>query len=175
MALFSKKGIDRPSLDEICAEAGVTRGAFYVHFEDRDDLLAAVMDGVGRAFLESFFGGAAGTLPIASAFATAMQSGAYPLTKRGGVRPHQLLDACARSKAIKARYSALVEDAVRRLRDGMLAEQTAGAMRSDVDPQAMSMLLLMMAIGAHTMLDLDLALDPPALLNALGRLLYARG
>jgi AcrR family transcriptional regulator len=172
--LFSRKGIDRPSLDEICHEAGVTRGAFYVHFKDRDDLLAAVMDDVGRAFLESFFGGAGGTLPLASAFASAMESGTYPLTRRGGVRPHQLLDACARSKLIRQRYTTLVRDAIERLRERMSAEQAAGALREDLDAGAVSVLLLMLAIGAHTMVDLDLELDPPSLLGTLGALLYPR-
>ena len=48
-------------------------------------------------------------------FAQAMESGAYPLTKRGGMRPHQLLDACARSKTIRKRYTTLVEDAIARV------------------------------------------------------------
>ena len=37
-------GLDTPSLDAICARAGYTRGAFYVHFKDRDDFLVAVTD-----------------------------------------------------------------------------------------------------------------------------------
>ena len=37
-------GLDAPSLDAICARAGFTRGAFYVHFKDRDDFLVAVTD-----------------------------------------------------------------------------------------------------------------------------------
>ncbi|MGH7328029.1 MAG: TetR family transcriptional regulator, partial [Polyangiaceae bacterium] len=43
---FAEKGVDGPSLDGICARAGFTRGAFYVHFRDRDDLLVAVVDRV---------------------------------------------------------------------------------------------------------------------------------
>ena len=43
---FAEKGLDAPSLDAICARAGFTRGAFYVHFRDRDDLLVAIVDRV---------------------------------------------------------------------------------------------------------------------------------
>lgn len=170
--LFSKKGMDRPSLDEICAEAGVTRGAFYVHFEDRDALIAAVMDEVGKRFLDSLFAGA-GAASIAQAFAESMTTGAYPLTKRGGVRPHQLLEACARSKAIRAKYGALVQDAIARLELQLASERQNSTLRRDVDPHALSVLLLMTAIGAHTMLDLELPLDPPALLGTIARLLYS--
>ena len=39
MAEFAEKGLDLPSLDAICARAGFTRGAFYVHFRDREELV----------------------------------------------------------------------------------------------------------------------------------------
>src|SRR4051812_40727719 len=47
IALFAEQGLDGPSLDAICERAGFTRGAFYVHFRDRDELLQAVMERVG--------------------------------------------------------------------------------------------------------------------------------
>ena len=34
LKLFHEEGFDGPSLDAICARAGYTRGAFYVHFKD---------------------------------------------------------------------------------------------------------------------------------------------
>ena len=42
MVLFAKEGLDGPSLDAICEHAGFTRGAFYVHFRDRDELLSSI-------------------------------------------------------------------------------------------------------------------------------------
>ena len=50
--MFSEQGVDLPSLDAICAEAGFTRGAFYVHFKDRDDFLMAVVDRVLNDFVD---------------------------------------------------------------------------------------------------------------------------
>src|SRR5262245_62925464 len=49
-------GLDIPSLDAICARAGYTRGAFYVHFKDRDDFFIAVMDWVLTGILHSVVG-----------------------------------------------------------------------------------------------------------------------
>src|SRR5262245_37416602 len=33
MEMFAEQGLDAPSLDALCARAGFTRGAFYVHFK----------------------------------------------------------------------------------------------------------------------------------------------
>ena len=51
LAEFAERGFDAPSLDKICARAGFTRGAFYVHFENREDFLVAVMESRLGAFL----------------------------------------------------------------------------------------------------------------------------
>jgi len=43
--LFSNKGFNAASVDEICAEAGVSKGAFYHHFESKQALFLALLDG----------------------------------------------------------------------------------------------------------------------------------
>src|SRR5512138_1851693 len=43
--LFSKRGYNKASVDEICAEAGVSKGAFYHHFESKQALFLALLDG----------------------------------------------------------------------------------------------------------------------------------
>ena len=45
-------GWGTPSLDTICARAGYTRGAFYVHFENREQFESAVLEWVARSFLD---------------------------------------------------------------------------------------------------------------------------
>ncbi len=39
MGLFKARGFGDVSIDEIMAEAGLTRGAFYAHFKSKDDLV----------------------------------------------------------------------------------------------------------------------------------------
>ncbi len=43
--LFSSKGFNTASVDDICAEAGVSKGAFYHHFESKQALFLALLDG----------------------------------------------------------------------------------------------------------------------------------
>jgi TetR/AcrR family transcriptional regulator, transcriptional repressor for nem operon len=41
--LFNRHGFEQVSIDRIMAEAGLTRGGFYSHFESKDDLYAAAV------------------------------------------------------------------------------------------------------------------------------------
>jgi AcrR family transcriptional regulator len=180
MALFAEQGLDGPSLDAICERAGYTRGAFYVHFRDRDDFLVAVMERVGGDFLDAVIG--AGLEPTVQRFVASLASGLYPLTRRGGVRPYQLYDACARSPAIRARYVEILRLAIAKLAVVVEDEQRGGgraraATRGDRvagAPADVAALLLALAIGAHTMLDLELPLDYAGLAQTAVALLTGR-
>lgn len=43
-SLFASSGIGQTSIEEICDAAGYSRGAFYSNFEDRDDLVMALLE-----------------------------------------------------------------------------------------------------------------------------------
>jgi AcrR family transcriptional regulator len=174
LALFAKHGFDTPSLDDICDRAGFTRGAFYVHFRDRDDLVTAAMQRVGRVFLDGLLGAEGDDLAaIAQRFVLALESGAYPLTRKGGIRPYQLLDACARSRAIRTQYVSLVNETIRRLAEATRRGQVAKHVRADLSPDAIGLLLVTSVIGVQTLLDLDVAVDIPKSAAALLTLLRA--
>ena len=44
IALFKERGTEHVSVKDICDEAGVTRNAFYYHFESKDLLFDAIGD-----------------------------------------------------------------------------------------------------------------------------------
>ncbi len=183
LELFAEQGLDVPSLDAICGRAGYTRGAFYVHFKTREDILVAVMDQVGESFLASVFA----NMPDLSAagghrfhhaskrFIDSVASGSYPLMATGGkgplVRPHQLLDACARSPIVRERYRDLVGLSVAAVAGLVKADQDDGTVRSDVEPETVATMALALIIGAQTMNDVGLSLDPARLANAVEHLL----
>lgn len=159
--LMSEQGLDGPSLDAICERAGRTRGAFYVHFEDRDDFIVAVMEAAGPPILDELFATeSAAELPkLFARFVASFADGSYPLAPRGGIRPHQLIDACVRSDRVRTRYVALIGDAIDRLCDGIGDAQSGGLLRTDVDARAVATLLLAAIIGGQTMSELDVPYD----------------
>lgn len=163
MELMPEKGIN-VSLDELCAHAGYTRGAFYVHFKSRDELTLEVMTINGENWLNSIFrpqddGEAEDLLTMVQRFLTEMVSGTYPITQKAGLRPHQLLEACARNEAIKKRYLELVSDSIRRLTTNVQRSQNLQQLNQTIDPEQIASLLLGLAIGVHTMYDLDYPID----------------
>ena len=162
-ALFAEQGLDGPSLDAICERAGRTRGAFYVHFADRDEFLAAVMERVGAPYLDAVLGGGEhaprSLADVAARFIASVASGAYPLTRPGGPKPHQLLDACARSPRVRARYVELIAESISRLEHVITLDQREHALRDDVSARAIASALLAAVIGAHTMIELGAPID----------------
>src|ERR1700684_800024 len=44
MDLFAEKGYGATSIPDICARAGLTKGAFYSNFTDKDALFLALLD-----------------------------------------------------------------------------------------------------------------------------------
>ncbi|OUS33293.1 hypothetical protein A9R00_13165, partial [Oleispira antarctica] len=118
----------------------------------------------GENWLNSIFkprpGGEAEDLfTMVQRFLTEMVSGTYPISQEAGLRPHQLLEACARSEPIKQRYLELVSDSIRRLTANVQQSQKQQQLNNGIDPEQVASLLLALAIGVHTMHDLDYPID----------------
>ena len=53
-ANFLNDGYERANLRKICKDAGVTTGAFYRHFEDKEDLFVALVEPLANEILEFY-------------------------------------------------------------------------------------------------------------------------
>ena len=92
MELFRSEGLDA-SLDAVCARAGYTRGAFYVHFRDREELISAVIERVGFTLIDTLLGTENNDedfLVLVQRFLHTVAAGHYPISREGGLRllPH---------------------------------------------------------------------------------------
>lgn len=162
--LFKTEGLD-VSLDAVCTHAGYTRGAFYVHFKGRDELISAVMGRIGDQVLDALLGreeDGDDLLILVQRFLASLVSGDYPLTRKGGLPPHQLLDACARSRDIRDQYVRLTQSGAARLANALRDGQQKGLVRQDVSADSAALLLVGIVIGLHTMYDLEMSIDMSA-------------
>jgi len=176
MVAFSDEGLDTPSLDSICERAGYTRGAFYVHFKDRDELIAAVMQKARASLIDALvpLGEHALTLEqIVTQLAEAIAVGVYP-PKYGAVRHHHFMDACARSPTIRRQQVAHMEVIRERLALSVRNGQSAGTIRGDLDAVATAEALLATVGGVELMVELGFPMDPRALAANWLRMLAAR-
>lgn len=103
---FAEHGLDLPSLDAICSRAGYTRGAFYVHFKNREAFLLALAERVLDAIVETALsmpaeGGLAGTI---GHFSDALEAGIWPLEPKIRVATVRLIDATERWPAIRTAF-----------------------------------------------------------------------
>lgn len=51
--LYEERGIDRTSVTDIAARAGMTRSLFYHYFTHEDEVTAAILDGYVQGFVEA--------------------------------------------------------------------------------------------------------------------------
>jgi len=157
--LFQAEGTEAPSLDRICAAAGCTRGAFYVHFATREDLIVAAMELALQQFVGKVLeaGAASDAAGFIDAFLASVARRAPEVGGTGALRFHHLLDACARYPQVRARYLRLLDATAQTLR-----ARLAPGGRGD-DRAARAETLVLIALGLLASIDLDRSIDVAAL------------
>jgi AcrR family transcriptional regulator len=171
---FAEQGLEGPSLDAICARAGFTRGAFYVHFESREDLLAAVMEEVLGEVVDGVLGREGAEDDLEATVARYVGVARFRRAAgAAGVPFHQVLDACARSPRLAKKLASLLTDARTRLERAARADQRAGRATRAVPSAELANLLLLLALGLVVAEDLAIDLDLDASRAALRRWLRA--
>ncbi len=165
VAMISEHGLD-VSLDAICARAKLTRGAFYVHFADRDAFLLAVMQHVLGGFVTRVAGAAAGsadgeaptTADAIRGFLAAVGTPALHPAQRAPKAPrfHQVMEACRRAPQIGDAYRRLVVAGRDRIAALVAGDRRDARIRGDVEPEAVADLLAIFALGIATALELEI-------------------
>jgi AcrR family transcriptional regulator len=172
IAEFAEHGLAGPSLDAICARAGYTRGAFYVHFRDRDELVSAIVERVLGAFLDAVIatGDEAHDLErtigrFTAALVAIREGGPDPVlgvalpSPEGRMQLHRVLEACASSATLRSRLASLLGDAAVRVAKAAAEGQATGSVRRDADSEVLGGVLVALALGAISALEIGVPLD----------------
>ncbi|MCP4038697.1 MAG: TetR/AcrR family transcriptional regulator [bacterium] len=158
---FARDGLDIPSIRGICASAGLTRGAFYTHFKDRDEFFVAVMErALGkmtqelprRGVLHDSLGE---TLDVAQGILAELSRRAATRRKRkpgSGLRFHSLLAAADRSAPVRSHLRTSLQEVRQRLVEIIETAQASGRSRTDLAAADLADHIVTHALGAlaHT-------------------------
>jgi AcrR family transcriptional regulator len=169
LAEFIEKGADEPSLDAICARAGFTRGAFYVHFQDREQFFTAVMEWALGGILDSLIGAAESDEPLIPALARYMQfaaTGTLPGPTPRHLPIHRVLDAAVRFPTVRANFGRLVERVVERIAARLALAQERGEIRRDLDPGGAASLIALIGFGSLIVDAAGAPVDLPRIMAA---------
>lgn len=159
---LAENGLETASLDAICARAGYTRGAFYVHFRDRDELVVAVVERLLTGMFDSVIASTEGADDLENTVAryvARMAHDAREVIGRYKWRYHHTLAACARSPVLSKRYASLQREAMARVAAAARTGQRAGTVRRDVPAETLGEILVILTLGVGVMLDLGIPFD----------------
>ncbi len=158
---FARSGIDHARVEDIARRAGLSKGAFYLHFESKDDVfrelvvrflgVVAELEARRREVEEAFV---AREGPIGPADVSRATPRFRALVELECACDVELLETMWRNREILAilesasgnAYRAMVDDFRRRMAAHLVGDltlkQRQGRLRSDVDPTALCDLLL---------------------------------
>lgn len=155
------------SLDAICARAKRTRGAFYIHFTDRDDFIVAVMRHVLGGFVALLTSSSVDVHTSIRSFAEAVRRRAPVVSGGAGLRFHHILEACRRSRAIGDTYRGVVASANASLVAAIERDQRARRVRRELDAQTTAQLMIVTVLGMLAVSELDLPIEIDRIEQAL--------
>ena len=176
MEAFDEHGVDMPSLDAICERAGYTRGAFYVHFRDRDAFLGAVINRAAKEFVEEIIATSGSSDAIEQTvdrFVDAAANGHLPLAQRRLLM--QLMSRGAGpAERMRERFRDMLQGARALLAQAARNGQDAGTVGNDIDPDQVALWLLTSAFGVMTLVDAGVELDYDRMRETARRLLHIK-
>lgn len=145
MACFRRRGFHQTSMQEICAEAGISAGALYRYFPSKADIIVAISEEelrTGDQLLDAIAGGGDITENLVRIAGDVLEKCAndQPLTA-------DVVAEMTRDPAIAARFAARLEDKQKRLATAIAAGQRRGAVARHIDANDAARLVMLMIDG----------------------------
>lgn len=163
-SLFIAHGYAQTSTPQVCAAAGITRGALYHHFSDKRDLFRHVLELESRAVAEHIVSETSGPVPAAEALLAGADAYLDAMSVPGRT---QLLLVDGPAVLGVADVMAMDESHAA----GTLREGLAAAMPRETDVSVDALARLLSAAFDRTALDMDAGAEPDEVRGAMRWLL----
>jgi AcrR family transcriptional regulator len=149
-AIFARSGFDRATVDEIVREAGFSKGAFYVHFESKEDLFWAMLEERIARQQEVFLKAVDHTEPLAVNVRKIL-SGVFGLVREDPLWGTLFMEFGAhatRNEKVRSRLASMYERWRGLIVDILTAGRDAGRIREDIDVQFIATVLMAAVEGS---------------------------
>ncbi|SCW89981.1 TetR/AcrR family transcriptional regulator [Ancylobacter rudongensis] len=175
IACFTRAGFHGTSMQQICAEAGMSPGALYRYFPSKESIIVAIVDeerAMRMSCLE-LLDSAPGFVEGLARMGQALFSGETPMVSLA-LGPEIYAEA-ARNPALKPTFDAVEDEMNAAIRAHFVAAQARGEVDAAIDPDVA--MVMINAIGDGLVLrhsfepDLSLVQMMPALAGLIGRML----
>src|SRR2546427_5587795 len=161
LSVFARHGYERATVDEIVREAGFSKGAFYVHFESKDDLFWAMLEERIQAQQEALRQ-ALNVNETVTANERRILEAIFALNKEETSWPALFLEFAAhagRNEKVRAKLATLYERWHAFTTEMLHAGQEAGHVREDIDVAFMASAIIALIEGSL----MQSRLAPPAM------------
>ncbi|MBI2912554.1 MAG: helix-turn-helix transcriptional regulator [Chloroflexi bacterium] len=149
LSVFARHGYDRATVDEIVGEAGFSKGAFYVHFESKEDLFWAMLEErlarQQEAFRQTLDPGA----PLSDNVRTVLR-GIFGLHLQDPLWSAMFMEFAAhaaRDERVREKLTAMYTSWRTFAVEALDGAREAGAVRRDIDPEFVASLLIAIVEG----------------------------
>lgn len=173
--VFSRRGYERATIDEIVHEAGFSKGAFYVHFESKEDLFWKMFEERILRQQQAFRDAVKPGVQALEILRRVLQA-VFDLERYDPAWPAMFAEFLAhatRNERIRERLAAMLQSWRDLTAATLVAERDSGRLREDLDIEFVSAALVAVVEGilaqsrlAPETVRLEEAIDPLARLMA---------
>jgi AcrR family transcriptional regulator len=175
--VFARKGCAVATMQDVAAEAGLSVGALYTYFPGKDDLVAAVFDGIGRRtsalFGRAFDGDVEPAKLLRSAGLILEERLMEPLTRDETILVMEGILADSRNSTASLGSGRQLRDVYVFLTERLFQKaQDDGALDQSIDARGLASLFVSLMVGIHILrLEFGEALELRPLLAAVDEML----
>ncbi len=170
-ACFLRRGFHRASMQEICAEAGMSPGALYRYFESKDAIIRAIAEDEredNARLLRALTDAPDLVTGLSRIGRAALEAGADPDYGRLAV---EIIAEAARNPEVAAIFRRNEAEVKAALTEALLAARSAGTLDPAIDPAAAAEILIALYDGLSTRALLNPEFDPEQVAPLLDALL----